>query len=166
MIARQAQRIVRYEKYGWPTNQKVKAVSENKRLQEARRKAGYENATDAARAFGWNPVTYGAHENGGRGLSRQAERYAKAFGVTPEWLLYGRNKGEVSSGVPQERVQVLAEVLLGIACKSDIGLSEFARVLVESLLGPIEPPAHVPPLVHLKSSLHDKAKLFVRQANG
>ena len=137
----------------------------NTRLQEARRAAGYESASDAARAFGWNEITYRAHENSGRGITRQVERYAKAFGVTPEWLLYGRGKGEMPSGIAPERVQVLAEVLLGIACKSDSGLGEFVRVLVASLQGPIEPPAQVPPLVHLRSSLHDKALQFVRQAN-
>lgn len=60
------------------------------RLQEARRKAKYESPTDAARAFGWNEVTYRAHESGLRGLRRDtALRYAKAFKVPAEWLLYG-----------------------------------------------------------------------------
>jgi phage repressor protein C with HTH and peptisase S24 domain len=60
------------------------------RLQKARAKAGYENATDAARAFGWNEITYRAHENGGRGLkAKVAEQYAKAFKVSAAWLLTG-----------------------------------------------------------------------------
>ena len=66
------------------------AMDRSRRLQQAREAAGFDNPTDAARAFGWNPVTYRAHESSGRGIPRQAERYAKAFGVTPEWLLYGR----------------------------------------------------------------------------
>lgn len=137
----------------------------NERLQQARTAAGFETAADAARRFGWKEVTYRAHENSGRGITRAAKDYAKAFGVTPEWLLYGRNKGETANGIAPERVQVLGEVLLGIACKSDSGLAEFVQVIVGSLQGPIEPPAGVPPLVHLRSSLHDKALQFVRQAN-
>jgi SOS-response transcriptional repressor LexA len=62
------------------------------RLQRARLKAGYESATDAARAFGWNEITYRAHENGGRGLKpKVAEQYAKAFKVSPGWLLTGED---------------------------------------------------------------------------
>lgn len=63
------------------------------RLQEARRKAGYETAVDAARAYGWGESTYISHENGTRGIKpRVADTYAKAFKVTPEWLLYGKTK--------------------------------------------------------------------------
>jgi hypothetical protein len=138
----------------------------NERLQQARRAAGFENPTDAARAFGWNPVTYRAHESSGRGITRQVDRYAKAFGVTPEWLLYGRGKGDPVNGIEPERVQVLIEVLLSIACTSDTAVPEFARILSEALQGRIEPPAGVPPLAYLRSILHDKAMQFVRQANG
>ncbi len=60
------------------------------RLQTARQRAGFENATDAARAFGWNENTYRSHENGERGLKKDiAEKYARAFGVSPAWLLTG-----------------------------------------------------------------------------
>ena len=59
-------------------------------MQEARQRAGYDNPTDAARAFGFNEVTYRSHENGTRGLRRDsAERYAKAFKVKAGWLLTG-----------------------------------------------------------------------------
>ena len=62
----------------------------NERLQRARRDAGYEDATFAARRFGWNENTYRSHENGTRGVRRDsAERYAKAFKVGIAWLLTG-----------------------------------------------------------------------------
>ena len=68
------------------------------RLQAARRCAGYANATDAARAFGWNETTYRAHESGRRGLKNEvAVRYAKAFRTDEAWLLTG--KGTPPKGV-------------------------------------------------------------------
>ncbi|MBI1425806.1 MAG: helix-turn-helix domain-containing protein [Gammaproteobacteria bacterium] len=63
------------------------------RLQEARKSAGYDNPTDAARAFGWTVSTYLAHENGSRGIRYDvAERYGKAFKVSAAWLLSGNEK--------------------------------------------------------------------------
>lgn len=63
------------------------------RLREARLKAGFHNATDAARAYNLGVSTYISHENGARGLKPDvAERYAKAFRTSPEWLLYGKTK--------------------------------------------------------------------------
>lgn len=72
------------------------------RLQIARRRASYETATDAARAFGWNEVTYRAHENGERGIRREtAERYGRAFKVSPAWLLTGEGQaGETPRMIP------------------------------------------------------------------
>lgn len=61
------------------------------RLKKAREQAGFETATDAARKFGWTETTYRAHENGQRNIPRErAPIYARAFRVSPEWLLYGR----------------------------------------------------------------------------
>lgn len=60
------------------------------RLSNARKRAGYDEPTAAARAFGFNPVTYLAHESGRRGLTRAAaKRYASAFRVSAGWLLTG-----------------------------------------------------------------------------
>lgn len=71
------------------------------RLQQARKKAGFIGPTEAAEAYGWRTVTYTSHENGTRGLRPEvAQRYAKAFRVPAEWLLYGRNS---SSRVKPER---------------------------------------------------------------
>ena len=157
---------VMWQQGAHPFAQSILTMQEpHERLQQARLAAGFAEAVDAARRYGWNEVTYRAHENGTRGMGRQVQKYAKAFKVTPEWLLYGRNAGEVVNGIAPDRVQVLAEVLLGIACNSDSGLPQYAQVIVASLQGPIEPPSGVAPLDHLRSSLHDKALQFVRQAN-
>jgi DNA-binding XRE family transcriptional regulator len=65
------------------------------RLTQARSKAGYETATDAANAFGWNPVTYRAHEAGDRGLKPDvAKRYARAFKVSVAWLTTGEGASD------------------------------------------------------------------------
>jgi phage repressor protein C with HTH and peptisase S24 domain len=57
------------------------------RLRQARQAKGYETATAAAEAFGWNRNTYVANENGNAPFSyKRAKEYAAAFGVRPEWL--------------------------------------------------------------------------------
>lgn len=62
------------------------------RLIQARETAGFETATDAARHYGWAESTYLAKENGTRGITaKNASVYGKAFGVSPEWVLYGTN---------------------------------------------------------------------------
>lgn len=64
----------------------------HERLIEARRRAGYDTAADAARAMGVAEATYFAHENGSRGLSRSAIRYAKFFNVSLDWLLSSKKE--------------------------------------------------------------------------
>jgi len=85
------------------------------RLIEARSKAGFESAAEAATALGVPYPTYSAHENGSRGFKSRAESYAARFGCTPEWLLYGRGKGVASAPVPVNRmVPVLGTVQAGL----------------------------------------------------
>src|SRR5690349_962116 len=62
----------------------------NQRLRRAREQAGFARASDAARAMGVEEPTYLGHENGSRGLSRAAPRYARFFGVSLDWLIDGR----------------------------------------------------------------------------
>lgn len=58
------------------------------RLKEAREKAGFATAADAARCFGWEIPAYRHHENGTRAFDiAAAKRYARAFRVNPGWLL-------------------------------------------------------------------------------
>lgn len=64
-----------------------------KRLEEARIARGFKNAKDATNYFGWSYVTYTQHESGERGITRAVEKYAKAFRVSPGWLLTGEGKG-------------------------------------------------------------------------
>lgn len=77
------------------------------RLRRAREKAGYETPTAAAAAFGWAYPTYAGHENGSRGMRPDAlMRYAKAFRVSPAWLLDGTEDGKAQ---PKPRPEGFAE---------------------------------------------------------
>jgi hypothetical protein len=69
------------------------ATSLSTRLKQARSRAGFADATAAARHFGWTIPTYLAHENGSRGFGFQlAQTYAAAFKVDEAWLVTGRGR--------------------------------------------------------------------------
>lgn len=86
------------------------------RLKSAREKSGYPSAKAAAESMGVSVATYIQHENGTRGYpATRAERYARFFRTTPEWLLYGRELGERTTPAqlgPQIPIQ--GEVQAGI----------------------------------------------------
>lgn len=91
-------------------------TTQSQRLKDARIKAGYDTASDAARALGVSVSTYSAHENGQNGLKLKfARKYAQKFKVSQSWLLTGEEQplpdsqrqiglvavvGKVSAGVP------------------------------------------------------------------
>lgn len=60
-----------------------------KRLEKARLSKGFQTPREAAKRFGWKYDSYIQHENGTRGITRAADRYARAYGVSPGWLLTG-----------------------------------------------------------------------------
>jgi DNA-binding XRE family transcriptional regulator len=65
------------------------------RLKNARINAGFRTARAAAKRFGWNTSTYGAHENGQNGFAIEtAAQYARAFGVRLQYLLFGEGSAE------------------------------------------------------------------------
>ncbi|KNY35572.1 helix-turn-helix transcriptional regulator [Agrobacterium sp. SUL3] len=68
------------------------------RLLEAREAAGFDFATDAAKALGIRYPTYAAHENGTRDFDiPSAIRYAEAFRISPSALVFGCGE------IPQNR---------------------------------------------------------------
>lgn len=82
------------------------------RLRRARIARGFETAADAARAFGWPKPTYTSHENGTRGLSRQAAaRYARAFGMSTAGLLGLGAEVGVSHTAD---IEVIGEAAIGV----------------------------------------------------
>jgi hypothetical protein len=71
------------------------------RLRRAREAAGYATALEGAEHAGVKYYTYAQHENGIRGIpADRAARYADAFGVEPQWILYGRAPGAVRRLIP------------------------------------------------------------------
>ncbi len=119
------------------------------RLQQARRKRGYSNPTDAARGFGWNINTYRSHENGNASLSRQAaERYSAAYRVSVGWLLTGENppewddrQGEEKGyGMPVRHIPVLTmkqawSLTHGKKLERIESVREYAVIGVDPMLG-------------------------------
>lgn len=73
-----------------------------KRLEAARIERGFRTAKDAARFFDWTYETYIQHEQGIRGISRAAAKYAKAFRVSEGWLLTGEGSGGPADKVSGE----------------------------------------------------------------
>lgn len=71
-----------------------------KRLEKARIARGFLTAKDAARRHGWVYETYIQHEQGIRGISRAASKYAKAFKVSEAWLLTGEGPGITGGDTP------------------------------------------------------------------
>lgn len=110
---------------------KARGMSLHERLKRARVAAGYETATEAAEAFGWNVNTYRSNENGARPFSREsAIKYSRAFRVGVEWLITGRGGMKGS----RRGVEVLGYVGAGAAVFAwDSGA-----------FGEIEPPFGVP----------------------
>jgi len=71
------------------------------RLKSARERAGYGDATAAARRFGWTIPTYLAHENGSRGFGvERAQVYAEAFKANVMWLLTGEGSPASNTKIP------------------------------------------------------------------
>lgn len=71
------------------------------RLVAARKAANYDTATQAALAMNVRPPTYLGHENGTTPITRAAERYARFFRVSLEWLLTGRGEMRSTRTLPQ-----------------------------------------------------------------
>jgi SOS-response transcriptional repressor LexA len=88
-------------------------VEPYERLVIARRAAGYKSAADAARALRVKEQTYYSHENGNSGLRPfVAEKYARKFKVSLEWLLTGRGEMRDDGAIPYE-IDVEGLPLLG-----------------------------------------------------
>ena len=93
-------------------------IARGKRLQVARKDAGYETGADAAAEMDVEYSTYNSHENGWRGSHLKiAGKYADFFRVNWEWLLEGpphpmrgdtKAQPDLLAGLsPEKRQQVL-----------------------------------------------------------
>lgn len=116
------------------------------RLRFARERK-YPDAKAAAEAMGARVATYIQHENGTRGIRPSvAQRYARFFGVAPDWLLFG--KGQTPAAEPKPAslmllpVQLPSEEALKAAWAAfleatpeypDLDPDEFAELLAQHL---------------------------------
>jgi hypothetical protein len=106
-------------------------------LAYARHKAGFKQATDAARHFGFNENTYRSHENGARGIGKKsAAMYAKAFKVQLVWLLY--NQGYMKPGQESLENSGLSDAEKRVLQKYR-SLEEPERQAFETMLDMIKP---------------------------
>lgn len=65
-------------------------IQMSQRLRNARLQAGFVSATQAILHYSFRGSTYRAHENGQNRFNIEyAKYYAKAFNVSPSWLLIG-----------------------------------------------------------------------------
>src|SRR6478609_1215837 len=65
------------------------------RLRAARVRAGFKTARAAAESLGIPYPTYTQHENGTRGLQREAEVYVRRYKISLDWLLRGKGPGMI-----------------------------------------------------------------------
>jgi len=81
------------------------------RLIEARKASGLGGVRKVSKAFGWNENTYKAHEQGRSSFGIvDARKYAKAFGVSAQWLFMG--EGDPSDIDPEDAPTVASVPLL------------------------------------------------------
>lgn len=98
------------------------------RLEQARKKRGFTSARAASEFFGWVYETYIQHEQGIRGISRAAGKYAKAFRVSEAWLLTGEGQPGSDLIVPH-----LSWVSAGTMTRDDIADEAIGTIEVAGL---------------------------------
>ncbi|OHV78139.1 S24 family peptidase [Ensifer sp. LCM 4579] len=77
------------------------------RLRQARIRAGFRFASDAANALGVVASTYRAHENGQNDFDLdEADFYGRKFNVDPYWLMTGRNQANGGATPPPNTADV------------------------------------------------------------
>jgi len=112
------------------------------RLIEARRRAGFETAAEAARALNIAESTYAGHENGSRGIKLPSlDRYAKFFKVNFDWLVTG--KGAARGPSPLRRVMLHGFVRAGaqieeVAPEVFMKQPDFIELWQEGQIGALE----------------------------
>lgn len=85
-----------------------------KRLEQARKNRGFRTPKDAARFFDWTYETYIQHEQGIRGISRAAGKYASAFRVSEGWLLTGEGGSLPTKVSGEEAIKDLLSRIEGL----------------------------------------------------
>lgn len=123
-----------------------------KRLEQARIDRGFRTAKDAARYYGWVYETYIQHEQGIRGISRAAGKYAKAFRVSEGWLLTGEGAGPPATKVSGE--EAVKELLSRIEGLPEAALSPLWHLITGYIRDAEQSEQHPSPAQSEPSSRH------------
>lgn len=102
------------------------------RLEQARVARGFKSARAASEYFGWVYDSYAQHENGTRGITRAASKYAKAFRVSEAWLLTGEGIGPEGESGP-DIVPLVAWVSAGVMASDDVADETLGTIRVQDL---------------------------------
>lgn len=151
------------------------------RLQEARSLAGFKSPTEAARAYPHllNQNTIISHENGNRPISkRSAEKYARAFGVSPGWILFEDEHEKtsatdvpvvsmVTAGALQFRDGVEAKDIIRTISLSGLPDGEWIGLVIDGdSMNRIAPPGSIIVVNRRdKTLLNEKFYVFVNEMN-
>lgn len=115
--------------------QDTKKIGE--RLRQARKHAGFNSAAEAAESLGVRYPTYAGHENGTRGVPRAAEKYARRFRVSLDWLLrgIGAGPGEEQEMLSDRAIDVplIAKVSAGVLQRDDLREEQIGTITVGQL---------------------------------
>jgi phage repressor protein C with HTH and peptisase S24 domain len=119
------------------------AKTRGERLRIAREQR-FPSARQAAKTIGLPPATYGAHERaetaGGRDYGpNEAKKYARRFGVTPEWLLTGYGPGPGDTAFDAEQ-QEPAEPNVSVVGYVGAGSEAHFYEVAQGDLDEVEPP--------------------------
>ncbi len=102
------------------------------RLELARIARGFPSARAAAEYFGWVYDSYAQHENGTRGISRAAAKYAHAYRVSEAWLLTGEGVGP-GGEVGPDIVPLISWVSAGEMMADDVADETLGTLRVQDL---------------------------------
>lgn len=105
------------------------------RLKAARIAANFTSAKSAAEAMDVPVASYVQHENGGRGFKKDsAEKYARRFRTTPEWLLLGRGKAPEPTTEPSapDLEQMIREAIEDVVTL-ETRLADLPRIVAPAL---------------------------------
>ena len=127
------------------------------RLRQARIRKGFDQAVDAASAYGWNKNTYASNENGNAPFSfKSAQKYAAAFGVRAEWLYSGTGPMTEENEPPEGAIPVVAVPVIG-----EIAAGNWKEAVKRSTLSIPAPHPSMPPQAFALEVAGDSMDLLV-----
>lgn len=104
------------------------------RLRSIRKAAGYKSASAASRELRLPKDALISHENGNRNISLDAaQKYGKAFGVDPAWLIYGDRTDAERADQQMDMSEAVDRVFLQLPLPADLDDETVAAPMVVSV---------------------------------